>query len=297
MKPITIKSLIGVLVAVAVGSFIAFAGSHNSAVFGDIPILAGLPVFAVCALLAFGTQWIAFVPAYVFQTEHYYDLMGGITYLSLVVLAVVANPFLDLRGGLVAVLVGVWAIRLSTFLFRRVKEAGFDRRFSKMKTIPAQFLMTWTIQGLWVLVTFAAGLAAMTSVQQVPLEGFALVGTAVWLLGFVIEVVADAQKRRFRRDKTNIQAFITTGLWSWSRHPNYFGEIVLWLGIAIIAVPTLAGWQLATLISPVFVFVLLNYVSGVRMLEYSSDKRWGDDPEYQAYKAGTSVLIPLPPKG
>jgi steroid 5-alpha reductase family enzyme len=296
MKPITIKSLIGVLVAVAVGSFIAFAGSYNSVVFGDMPVLAGLPVFAVCAFLAFGAQWIAYVPAYIFQTEHYYDLMGGFTYVSLVVLVVIANPFLDMRGGLVALLVGVWAIRLSTFLFLRVKEAGFDRRFNKMKTIPAQFLMTWTLQGLWVLVTFSAGLAAMTSAKQVPLEGFALVGTAVWLLGFVIEVVADAQKRRFRRDESNTQAFITTGLWSWSRHPNYFGEILLWLGIAIIAVPTLVGWQWATLISPVFVFVLLNYISGVQMLERSADKRWGEDPEYKAYKARTSELIPLPPK-
>ena len=290
MKPVTIQSVVGILVALLVGGFIAFAGSHNSVT------LAGVPVFALCAVIAFAVQWVVFIPSYLFQTEHFYDLTGGITYLSLVALVVIANPYLDWRGGLIALMVGIWAIRLSTFLFARVRADGFDRRFTRMKTLPMQFLMTWTLQGLWVFVTFSAGLAAMTSIAQAPLGIFALVGTSLWLVGFVIEVVADAQKRQFRRNPEAGGRFITTGLWAWSRHPNYFGEIILWVGIALVALPALSGWQLATLISPIFVFVLLNYVSGVRMLEASADKRWGSDPEYQAYKTRTSVLIPLPPR-
>ena len=290
MKPVTIQSVVGILVALLVGGFIAFAGSHDSVT------LAGVPVFALCAVIAFAVQWVVFIPSYLFQTEHFYDLTGGITYLSLVALVVIANPFLDWRGGLIALMVGIWAIRLSTFLFARVRADGFDRRFTRMKTLPIQFLMTWTLQGLWVFVTFSAGLAAMTSIAQAPLGIFALVGTSLWLVGFVIEVVADAQKRQFRRNPEAGGRFITTGLWAWSRHPNYFGEIILWVGIALVALPALSGWQLATLISPIFVFVLLNYVSGVRMLEASADKRWGSDPEYQAYKTRTSVLIPLPPR-
>ena len=290
MKPVTIQSVVGILVALLVGGFIAFAGSHDSVT------LAGVPVFALCAVIAFAVQWVVFIPSYLFQTEHFYDLTGGITYLSLVALVVIANPFLDWRGGLIALMVGIWAIRLSTFLFARVRADGFDRRFTRMKTLPMQFLMTWTLQGLWVFVTFSAGLAAMTSIAQAPLGIFALVGTSLWLVGFVIEVVADAQKRQFRRNPEAGGRFITTGLWAWSRHPNYFGEIILWVGIALVALPALSGWQLATLISPIFVFVLLNYVSGVRMLEASADKRWGSDPEYQAYKTRTSVLIPLPPR-
>jgi len=290
MKPVTIQSVVGILVALLVGGFIAFAGSHDSVT------LAGVPVFALCAVIAFAVQWVVFIPSYLFQTEHFYDLTGGITYLSLVALVVIANPYLDWRGGLIALMVGIWAIRLSTFLFARVRADGFDRRFTRMKTLPMQFLMTWTLQGLWVFVTFSAGLAAMTSIAQAPLGIFALVGTSLWLVGFVIEVVADAQKRQFRRNPDAGGRFITTGLWAWSRHPNYFGEIILWVGIALVALPALSGWQLATLISPIFVFVLLNYVSGVRMLEASADKRWGSDPEYQAYKTRTSVLIPLPPR-
>ena len=290
MKPVTIQSVVGILVALLVGGFIAFAGSHDSVT------LAGVPVFALCAVIAFAVQWVVFIPSYLYQTEHFYDLTGGITYLSLIALVVIANPYLDWRGGLIALMVGIWAIRLSTFLFSRVRADGFDRRFTRMKTLPMQFLMTWTLQGLWVFVTFSAGLAAMTSIAQAPLGIFALVGTSLWLVGFVIEVVADAQKRQFRRNPEAGGRFITTGLWAWSRHPNYFGEIILWVGIALVALPALSGWQLATLISPIFVFVLLNYVSGVRMLEASADKRWGSDPEYQAYKTRTSVLIPLPPR-
>ena len=290
MKPVTKQAILGILVALLVGGFIAFAGSHNSVLLGSVP------VFALCAVIAFMVQWIVYIPSYLYQTEHFYDLTGGITYLSLIALVVIANPYLDWRGGLIALMVGIWAIRLSTFLFARVRADGFDRRFTRMKTLPMQFLMTWTLQGLWVLVTFSAGLAAMTSVTQVPLGTFALVCTCLWLLGFIIEVVADAQKRQFRRQPEASGRFITTGLWAWSRHPNYFGEVLLWIGIAVVAFPALSGWQLATLISPVFVFILLNYVSGVRMLEVSADKRWGDDPEYQAYKARTSVLIPLPPR-
>jgi steroid 5-alpha reductase family enzyme len=146
-----------------------------------------------------------------------------------------------------------------------------------------------------VFLTLSCALAAMTSVTRVPLGGSAALGTAVWLAGFAIEVVADRQKSRFRADPGNRDRFITTGLWAWSRHPNYFGEITSWVGIALIAWPALAGWQLATLISPVFVFVLLTRVSGIPLLESRAREKWGHDPDYRAYRARTPVLLPRPP--
>jgi steroid 5-alpha reductase family enzyme len=156
-------------------------------------------------------------------------------------------------------------------------------------------LLTWTLQGLWVTFSTAAALAAITTEARVELGIFALVGFVVWLLGFGIEVIADQQKSKFKAGHENANKFINTGLWSWSRHPNYFGEIVLWIGVAIIALPVLSGWQYLTLISPVFIYLLLTRISGIPMLEKRADEKWGGESEYEGYKARTSVLIPLPP--
>ena len=123
-----------------------------------------------------------------------------------------------------------------------------------------------------------------------------MAGLALWVGGFLFEVVADRQKSAFRAKPENAQRFIRDGLWAWSRHPNYFGEIVLWCGIALMALPVLQGWQYATLISPLFVVLLLTKISGVRMLEARGRKQWGDDPDYQAYVRSTPMLLPRPPR-
>jgi len=123
---------------------------------------------------------------------------------------------------------------------------------------------------------------------------FAAIGFLVWVFGFAFEVTADTQKSRFRADPNNKGKFIHTGLWAWTRHPNYFGEIVLWVGVAIIALPVLRGWQWVTLISPVFVALLITRISGVPLLEKQADERWGGQEDYEAYKERTPVLIPRP---
>jgi steroid 5-alpha reductase family enzyme len=124
------------------------------------------------------------------------------------------------------------------------------------------------------------------------LDGFAILGFLVWAFGFAFEVVADSQKSCFNADPANKGKFIQTGLWSRSRHPNYFGEIVLWVGIAIIAIPVLQGWQWIAMISPLFVTLLLTRVSGVPLLEKKADKKWGGQEGYETYKKNTPVLIP-----
>jgi steroid 5-alpha reductase family enzyme len=145
---------------------------------------------------------------------------------------------------------------------------------------------------LWVTFTAAAALVTITTGLRKEIDGFAIAGLLVWLFGFVFEVVADSQKSRFSADPANKGRFIHTGLWSRSRHPNYFGEIVLWIGIAIIALPVLQGWQWVALISPIFVTVLLTRVSGVPLLEKKADKKWGGQADYEEYKKNTPVLIP-----
>ncbi len=156
--------------------------------------------------------------------------------------------------------------------------------------------MAWTLQGLWVVLTLGAALAAITSTVKAPLDEYALVGFLVWVTGFSIEVAADHQKRIFKAKPENRDRFIRSGLWAWSQHPNYFGEIILWIGVAVIAFPALHGWQYVTLISPVFVAILLIRISGIAMLETHADQKWGGQPDYEAYKSDTSTLIPWPPK-
>ena len=289
MKKQDRRAIIALPIVLLVAAVLSWAGSQGgSTVFG-------VPLFALCIALAFVIQWIAFIPAFINQTERFYDLTGTITYLSVTTAAVVLSPSADARSFLLWALVALWTIRLGTFLFRRIQATGADHRFDDIKPSFPQFLLTWTLQGLWVSFSLAAALAAITSVTKTGLDLFAVVGLLVWLLGFGIEVVADWQKSRFRAAPENAGKFINTGLWSWSRHPNYFGEIVLWIGVAIIAFPVLRGWQWLTLISPVFVTILLTRISGVPMLEARADKRWGGQADYEAYKARTPVLIPRPP--
>ena len=152
----------------------------------------------------------------------------------------------------------------------------------------------WTIQGLWVTFTAAAAWVGITSSQRVAFDWLAVVGLVLWAVGFAFEVVADLQKSRFKADPANEGRFINTGLWSKSRHPNYFGEIVLWIGVALIALPTFQGWQWIAIISPLFVTLLLTRVSGVPMLEKKADGKWGGQADYEEYKRTTPVLIPRP---
>lgn len=283
------SAVIGIFVALLFAALVALAGSQGGQRIGSVPI------YMVAFAIAFIIQWIVFIPSYLNQTEKYYDLTGGITYLTVSVVAVLLSSPADTRSILLLGLVAIWAIRLSTFLFRRILKAGEDVRFAELKTAFPRFLLTWTLQGLWVSLSLAAALAAITSDLRLPLSWVAGLGLLVWIVGFGIEVVADRQKSHFRADPKNAGKFIHSGLWAWSRHPNYFGEIVLWVGIAIIAIPVLRGWQWLTLISPVFITLLLTRISGVPMLEASADERWGGQAEYEAYKANTPVLVLRPP--
>ena len=286
-KKITIPSIfISILLAglVAIG---IDQGSVN---------ISGVSLIYFCCAFIFLAQWLVFIPSYIFETEHYFDLTGSLTYVSVTLLAILFTVDISLRDILLALFVWIWAFRLGSFLFIRVKKAGSDGRFDLMKKDFWWFLMTWTIQGLWVFLTLAMALAAITSESKMAIDVFAVIGTLIWIFGFSIEVIADQQKTNFKDDPANKDSFITVGLWSWSRHPNYFGEMVLWIGIAIIAFPVLIGWQLVALISPIFVVFLLTRISGITMLESRGYKKWKDDPAYIDYLERTSVLVPFPPK-
>jgi steroid 5-alpha reductase family enzyme len=251
----------------------------------------GVPIFAACAALIFLLQWLAFIPAYIKQTEVFYDLIGSITYVSVVLVALFMSGTRDLHSMVIAGCILVWALRLGSFLFKRILEDGSDGRFDKIKPSALHFFVTWNLQALWVLVTAGCGLAALTSATGKPQSELWMFGLLIWVVGFTIELMADKQKRAFRKQYGS-ERFANTGLWSRSRHPNYFGEIVLWIGIALMAAPALSGWQYLTLVSPVFVYLLLTRISGIPLLERKADRRWADNPDYQVYKRDTPVLVP-----
>lgn len=286
MKTIDRNSLLIFPVLIIIGVLVALAGSQGGSALG------GIPVFALCIGLAFLIQWVVFVPSFLRQTEKFFDLTGGLTYISLISIALLFSNNIDARAVLLWAMVVVWAGRLGIFLYRRIHKAGKDDRFDELKPSFFRFLIVWTVQALWVTFTMAAALIAITTNTRIGIDVFAVVGFLVWVIGFAIEVTADSQKGSFKSDPANKGKFIRTGLWARSRHPNYFGEILLWVGVLIIALPVLQGWQWIALISPVFVALLLIRVSGIPLLEKKADTKWGGQADYEAYKKNTPVLIP-----
>lgn len=255
----------------------------------------GIDLVLRVVILAFIIQWIAFLPAYIFQTEKFYDLTGSITYLSVIWYSLTSssNYFANLNVAniIIVLLITLWAVRLGSFLFMRIHKDGEDKRFRTIKPSATQFFMTWTLQGLWVSLCSMCALTAISSESGVVVNALFYIGLALFIYGFSVEIIADKQKSKFRSIPENRDSFITTGLWAKSRHPNYFGEIVLWTGIACISFSSLKGMQYLTLISPIFTYLLLVYVSGVRMLEARADKKWGNDQIYIKYKDETSKLL------
>ena len=267
-------------------AFFAFTLSFSVAYITEIKIVKD------AVLIAFLIQWALFIPAYIFQTEKFYDLSGSLTYISVVSFCFYSNyesSRINLGNVIISSLIIMWAVRLGSFLFIRIKKAGEDIRFREIKKSPSRFFMTWTLQGMWVSLCSACALAGIAN--GIEINSYFYIGIIVFIIGFTAEIIADNQKSKFRKDPNNRDKFISSGLWKHSRHPNYLGEITLWLGISIISFSSLAGWQLITLISPIFTYLLLVYVSGIRILDYNGNKKWGHLDSYKDYRKNTPRLI------
>ncbi len=259
-----------------------------------IAYLAKSDVVMQAVMLAFLIQWVAYIPAYIFQTEKFYDLTGSLSYLTVIWFVFFSSnnlSGLNIQNLIVVTLISIWAIRLGTFLFGRIHKDGEDKRFRTIKTSASQFFMTWTLQGMWVSICTMCAITAISSSQGIIANALFYLGLAFFIVGFAIEVVSDQQKSAFRAVPENKEKFITSGLWSKSQHPNYFGEILLWSAIALLSISSLNGTQYLTLISPIFTYVLLVYISGVRMLDDMGNKKWGHLEEYKEYKRNTPTLF------
>ncbi|KDO16920.1 hypothetical protein SPRG_17453, partial [Saprolegnia parasitica CBS 223.65] len=254
------------------------------------------------AAVAMGLNWAASLfHAIPCQTEKFFDLFGATTFASLSILAAAihlanerdANAYW--RSLTLSVVSLLWALRLGSFLFLRIHGAGSDNRFDDIRNAPLKFFSVWTLQGLWAFATMLPVLLLHTHAgPQVGVCAADIIGLALWLIGFTTEVVADAQKTAFKKDPANRNAFINVGLWYYSRHPNYFGEILLWIGLTVVSAAQLTtpGYIVVACFSPALVATLLVFVSGIPILEAKADAKWGAEPSYQQYKQRTSILIP-----
>ena len=279
-----------VISVLIITSFIVIAVDDNSVSLNDYS--AVLYSAAICL----GIQWLAWIPASLAKSERYYDLTGGLTYLTVVGFTLWAGSQSEspsARELIVSLLVVIWALRLSSFLYLRIHRTGKDGRFDRLKTSPIRFLVPWTIQGLWVFLTMIVVIVINSQAESAPELGiWDAIGLLMWLLGFSIEVIADNQKSAFNANPENQGKWIDSGLWSYSRHPNYLGEIMLWTGIACFGISCFSGMERLAWISPIFIYLLLTKISGVPILDRRGLEKWGDQPEYHKYRDETPTLLP-----
>ena len=254
--------------------------------------ILGFNSFKFLISMAVLIQFLIFVPSFFFQTEKFYDLTGSLTYISVTSIAYFSLDNPTTIDTILYLYVIVWAGRLGIFLFRRINKDGKDERFDKAKKKFFWFLQYWMGQAAWVVFTAGASILAILSPVETELGVLAFIGIFLWWSGFLIEVIADYQKRKFRETSDPKTEFISSGLWARSRHPNYFGEITLWIGMAVLSLSSLSGIEYVTaIVSPVFVYLLLIKAEGVPMLERIAEERYGDLPEYQQYKENTPVFM------
>tara|TARA_B100001758_G_scaffold28891_1_gene20225 strand:+ start:4695 stop:5585 length:891 start_codon:yes stop_codon:yes gene_type:complete len=280
------------LICLLIAFLVSLASSQNGVSYNNYPISI------ICMALSFIIHWLVFIPSYFFKTEKFYDITGTVAYISILLttaylINLVNDEGILLRSIISIIFVMIWAIRLGIFLFKRVIKVGEDKRFEHAKKSFSKFLMFFNISALWVFLTIVNVLTMIINNSDSVTDLFFIIGFKIVIIGFIIEVVADMQKRKFRTNISNKGQFISSGLWSISRHPNYFGEMMIWVGMSFVTIPILIGWQFITLISPIFVIFLLTKVSGINLLEASANDKWGADKNYQDYKDKTSVLIPF----
>lgn len=237
-------------------------------------------------------QWGLWVVSSLLKTEKFYDLAGSTTFVYLVWQTLFWTGRFYPRQVIQSTCITAWALRLGLFLFSRILREGGDSRFNKVRDNPGKLLIFWTVQGIWVYMTLLPTIVLHSSRNNRPLCWKDYLGWVLWALGFCIQVLADHQKTQFRSDPLNHKRFITSGLWSMCRHPNYLGEILMWFGLFLPASSVMYGWQFLSIVSPAFVAFLLIWISGIPIQEAQARRRWSNVQAYVVYRKNTAKLIP-----
>lgn len=245
--------------------------------------------------IALGVNGAFFAVAAARRTDVVTDLSYSLTFALLAVglLFTGASKPVQLVASLLVV---VWAARLGGYLFRRILRMKVDHRFDGVRESPLRFARFWLLQAITVAVVMLPVSYLLDHEHPPGLGAWVGAGAALWLVGLLVEAIADAQKAAFKARDENRGRFVADGLWRYSRHPNYFGEMLVWWGLFVYAVPVLHGAAFAVVIGPVFITLLLVFVSGIPPLERSADEKYGNDQAYCDYKRRTSILVPLPPR-
>jgi len=253
--------------------------------------------YLLALLVSLGINLLFFLLASILKTDMFTDFTYGLTFIILALLFLLKNQTFYGYQLLLAVMVILWGIRLITYLLVRILKIKKDRRFDGIRENPLQFLRFWLFQGVAVWAIMLPLIYLLSLTKDKVLNYVMGLGIVIWTLGLLIETVSDWQKFSFKNNSKNKNLWIQSGLWKYSRHPNYFGEMLCWWGIFIFALPFLQGLSWLTIISPLFITFILLFVSGIPPLEKRYDFKYADNKKYQEYKKRTSILIPLPQKG
>ena len=248
------------------------------------------------AIISLGIQVLFFIFAAALKTDKVTDLSYSLTFVLLAVVLLIGAGVYQPAQVLVASLILIWGLRLGGYLFVRIVNIKKDERFDGIRENFIRFAVFWLVQAVTVWAVMLPHVLFLTLSRETPLTAVTWLGAAVWLTGLLIEAVADAQKYRFRKDPSHRDQWIQSGLWRYSRHPNFFGESLCWWGLFIAVVPALRGWQWVSLAGPVFITFILLFATGVPTVEKRSNAKYGSSPEYQRYKDSTSLFIPWFPR-
>lgn len=255
-----------------------------------------ISIYLLALLISLGINFLFYLLASILKTDKFTDFTYGLTFVALTFLFLFTNQTFYFYQLILVTMVALWAIRLISYLLVRILKIKKDSRFDKMREKPLEFLKFWTFQGLavWVIVLPSIYLLNFSENRSISL--IMVLGVLIWALGLLIETISDWQKFAFKNNPQNKNFWIQSGLWKYSRHPNYFGEMLCWWGIFIFVLPFLEGLSWLTIISPIFITFILLFVSGIPPLEKRYEKKYKNNKKYQEYKKKTSILIPLPQK-
>ncbi|XP_042499632.1 uncharacterized protein C594.04c-like isoform X9 [Macadamia integrifolia] len=249
---------------------------------------------ALTAIITVGYQLFFFVVTALLQFDKVTDFAGSTNFIILAILTLVLKGTWHFRQVILTLLVVIWGLRLALFLLMRILQWGEDRRFDEMRSNLWKLAVFWTFQAVWVWTVSLPVTVVNSSDRNPSLQAEDIIGWIIWIIGFTVEATADQQKLLFKNSMNNKGKWCNVGLWRFSRHPNYFGEILLWWGIFVASAPVLESNEWLVILGPIFLTLLLLFVSGIPLLEESADKKFGNLAEYRIYKRKTSPLILLP---